>query len=356
MTIGLLGVIVTTSAVGSAAEETVRIPDTPVGRQLSWVLASLNAGDVLRTASVSDHFAPTVSQQPAGIVREFEMASQAMAPVTLGGFVGTATENEIVAIVRDRDGATHWLTLETDPYSGHRISEWSIRPAERLKANEIGGVIWNGSRDAPLSGIAMELVDGGTGAAFTPRVRCRTDFTGYCRFAVPGGAGSVAVKVTDMVLWGRMDTYNFFSETALGSERTFFQALPPNSIAFFARRAGLEPESAKGHFFGNLVYVDAETGRYLGQAGCGEIALTPGSARIFYTKEWGAHPDPSQKHTNPLRSAWWAFNLDPGRYTITARIGGRTLEATAAILQPETFSAISIRIPWDRSVPLPRCE
>jgi hypothetical protein len=357
MTIGLLGAIVTMSPVGSAAEEVVSIPDTPVGRQLSWFLASLNAGEVLPTSTVSDHFAPAVLQhrRPAGIVRSLAMASQALAPVTLARLEGTPTENEIVAVVRERDTAMHRVTLATDPYSGHRISDWSIRPLERVKPGEIGGVMWDDYRDAPLLGIDMELVDGTTGRAFVPGVRCRTDFAGYCRLAVPDGAGPIAVKVMNTLLWGRMDTYNFLAEGALGSDLTVFDGPPPNSLAFFARRAGIEPDLTKGHLYGLLAYVDAETGHFLAWAGCGQVELTPSSARIFYTKDPIA-PDPSRSRTSPRVSAWWAFNLDPGRYGITAHVGGRTLDATVAVLQPETFGFIRIPIAWDRSVPLPRCE
>lgn len=354
---GLLGGFLAPDALGGSTEEAVAAPDTPVGRQLSWLLASLNAGEVLPTSSVSDHFAPAVLQyrRPAGIVRSLAMASQALAPVTLAGLEGTPTENEIVAVVRGRDTAMRRVTLGTDPYSGHRISDWSIRPLERVRPDQLGGVLWDDYEDAPLLGMDMELVDGTTGEAFTPDVRCRTDFAGYCRLAVPDGAGPIAVKVMNTLLWGRMDTYNFLPEEALGSDRTVFDGLPPNSLAFFARRAGIELDSTKGHLYGLLAYVDAETGHFLGWAGCGQVELTPSSARIFYTKDPAA-PDPSRSHTSTRVSAWWAFNLAPGRYAVTAHVGGRTVDATVGVLQPESFGFVRIPIAWDRSVPLPRCE
>jgi hypothetical protein len=201
----------------------------------------------------------------------------------------------------------------------------------------------------------MELVDGTTGKSFDPPVQCHTDFAGYCRFAVPDGAASIAVKVIYTRLWGPADTYNFLAEGALGSDRTVFDALPPNSMGFFARRAGLEPDSTKGHLLGLLAYVDAETGHFLGWAGCGQVEVAPSSARIFYTNEPIA-PDPSRSRTSPRVSAWWAFNLDPGRYTVTARVGGRTLDSEVAVVQPKTFGFIRIPIPWEKSAPLPRCQ
>src|SRR5262245_24690386 len=218
MTIGLLGATVTVSAAGSAAEQAVAIPDTPVGRQISWLLAALEAGKVLRASDMPDHFAPRTPQRPAGIARSLAMASDAIAPATLAGFEGTPTANQIVAVVRGRDGSMYRLRLETDPFSEDRISDWSIRPLEPVKPSEIGGVIWNHRTDAPMRAVDMELVDSTTGAAFTPAVRCRTDFAGYCRFAIPDGAASVAVKVTSAILWGQMDTYNFLPETAIGSD------------------------------------------------------------------------------------------------------------------------------------------
>ena len=357
LVIGLRGGFIAADAVAGSAEEAVAVPDTPVGRQLSWLLASLNAGEVLPTSSVSDHFAPAVlrRQQPAGIVRSLEMASHALAPVTVAGFEGTPTENEIVAVVRGRDTAKRRVALATDPYSGHRIGDWSIRPLEPVKPEEIGGVLWDDYEDAPSPGIDMELIDGTTGRSFTPGVHCRTDFAGYCRLTVPHGAGPVAVKVMNTLLWGRMDTYNFLPEGALGSDRTVFDSLPPNSVGFFARRAGLEPDSTKGHLYGVLSYVDAETGHFLAWAGCGLIELTPSSARIFYTKNPTA-PDVSRSQTSSRVSAWWAFNLDPGRYVATARVGGRTVDVPVAVLKSETFSVIRIPVAWDRSAPLPRCE
>jgi hypothetical protein len=355
--IGLIGGLIPADAGAGSAEEAVAVPDTPVGRQLSWLLASLNAGEVLPTSSVSDHFAPAVlrRQQPAGIVRSLEMASHALAPVTVAEIDGTPTANEIVAMVRGRDAAMHRVTLTTDPFSADRISDWSIRPPEPLGPQEFGGVMWNGLRDAPSPGVDMELVDGTTGKSFSPPIRCQTDFAGYCRFAVQNGAASVAVKVIYTRLWGRAEAYNFLAEGALGSDRTFFDALPPNSLGFFARRAGLEPDSTKGHLYGLLAYVDAETGQFLGWAGCGQVELTPSPARIFYTNDPIA-PDPSRSHTSPRVSAWWAFNLDPGRYAVTARVGGRTLDAEVAVVQPETFGFIGIPIPWEKSAPLPRCQ
>ena len=127
LAIGPLGGFLAPDALGGSTEEAVAVPDTPAGRQLSWLLASLNAGEVLPTSSVSDHFAPAVlrRQQPAGIVRSFEMASHALAPVTVVEIDGTPTANEIVAMVRGRDTAMHRVTLATDPYSGYRIGDWS---------------------------------------------------------------------------------------------------------------------------------------------------------------------------------------------------------------------------------------
>src|SRR5262245_31402910 len=143
---GLIAVLVR----GVSAADTIVVPDTPVGRQLAWFVATLNSGEVLRTSSVSEHFAPTPFQQPAGNVRGFNMAAEAIAPVTLAGFADTLSANELVAILRDRQGEAHRLALETDPYSGHRISVWTIRPGEPLKRNEIGGKTWNPSRGGPL--------------------------------------------------------------------------------------------------------------------------------------------------------------------------------------------------------------
>jgi len=354
MTIGLPGPSVTVSAAGSSAEEATAIPDTPVGHQLSWLLAALNAGKVLRTSVVSDHFAPRTPQRSTGIARTLAMASDAMAPATLAGLEGTATTNEIIAVVRGQAGSMHRLTLETDPFSEDRISDWAIRPLEPVKPGEVGGVIWSHRADAPMRGVDMELVDGTTGAAFTPAVRCRTDFAGYCRFPIPDRAASVAVKVTSALLWGRMDTYNFLPERAIGADLTTFDALPPNSLPFFAGRAGLAPDATKGHLYGVVAYVDAETGHFLAWAGCGEVDLMP-AARVFYTKN-PIDPDPSRHHTSPVVSAWWAFNLDPGPYTVTARVGGKTLSAPIAVLRPETFGFIWIPIAWDRTVPVPRCE
>jgi hypothetical protein len=289
------------------------------------------------------------------MVRSLEMTSHALAPVTVAALEGTRTENEIVAVVRGRDNAMHLVTLATDPYSGHRIDDWSIRPLEPVKPDQIGGVLWDDYEDTPSPGIDIELVDGTSGRSFTPSVQCRTDFAGYCRLTVPNGAGPVAAKVMNALLWGRMDTYNFLAEGSLGSDRTVFDGLPPNSLAFFARLAGIEPDSTKGHLYGLLAYVDAETGHFLDWSGCGQVELTPSPARIFYTND-PIGPDPSRSHTSPRVSAWWAFNLDPGRYVATARVGGRTVDVPVAVLRPETFSVIRIPVAWDRSAPLPRCE
>jgi len=340
---------------GDAANRMVAIPDTPAGRQLSWFMEALDAGEQLPISAVPDHFAPGIPQRPSGIVRSLWMASEALAPATLVEIESAPSANEILAVVRDRDGLMHRLTLETDPSSGHRIREWSVRPGEPIRSNEIGGMIWNHGRQAPLSGTEMELVDAATGTSFTPSVRCRTDFAGYCRFAVPDGAGPVAVKVTNRILWGQMDTYNFPVESGIGSDQNVFDAIPPNSTDFFAGRAGLTPDASQGHLYGILVYVDSETGKVLGRAGCGHVEVKQRPARVFYTKD-SIDPDPSRNGTSSSVSAWWIFNLDPGPHTLTARIGDITVEKSVAVVQPGTFGFVRIPIAWDRSVPLPGCE
>src|SRR5262245_13374642 len=148
-----------------ATDAVVMVPDTPAGRQLAWFVASLNAGEVLRASSVSDHFVPAPFQQPAGIIRGFELAAAAMAPVGLVGFQGTPAMNELVAVVRDRDGVLHRLALATDPQQGHRIDEWSIRPGEAAQPNEIAGMAWQDARSAPLTDATIELVDGTSGGS-----------------------------------------------------------------------------------------------------------------------------------------------------------------------------------------------
>ena len=291
------------------------VPDTPVGRQLSWLLASLNGGEVLPTSSVSDHFAPAVlqHQQPAGIVRTLEMASHALAPVTLAGFEGTPTENEIVAVVRGRDTAMHRVTLATDPYSGHRIGDWSIRPLEPVKPEEIGV-----RAVGRLRGCSFARDRHGAGrrddrGVVRPGCTCRTDFAGYCRLTLPDGAGPAAVKVMNALLWGRMDTYNFLPEGALGSDRTVFEVLAAEFRGVLRTtsgdRAGLDqgpPRRAPGV----CRCRDGALPR-LGWLWRRSSWCHP-STRIFYTKDPIA-PDPSRSHTSPRVSAWWAFNLDPGQ-------------------------------------------
>ena len=179
-------------------------------------------------------------------------------------------------------------------------------------------------------------------------------FAGYCRFTVPDGAGPVAVKVMNTLLWGRMDTYNFLTEAALGSDRTVFDGCLRIPWASSRDRQGSSRTRPRATSTGSShMSMPRQAGSSPGRVAA-QVELGHRDEDLLHQRPDGSGS--SRSHTSPQVSAWWAFNLDPGRYAVTARVGGRTVDATVAVLQPETFGFIRIPIAWDRSVPLPRCE
>ena len=132
------GATVTTTPVTSPGEVEATIPETPAGRQLSWVLDQLN-GDpsALTDASIEAHFAPGFLQQvPAGQLRDVFGQLAAAGPWSFVSVVEEQGETGMRAIVRGADAA-QLVSIAVEAEEPFRIVGLLFEPAPAVSWDEV---------------------------------------------------------------------------------------------------------------------------------------------------------------------------------------------------------------------------
>jgi pimeloyl-ACP methyl ester carboxylesterase len=192
-------VLLSTGPAVSAQDGTpvTEIPATPVGEQLTWVLAQLNgeAAD-LTEADIGDHFAPEflATFLPAPVLLDlFRQTSEQYAPVTFTGFAFPPTDTGAVAPVDVATGeqAAIYLVVEADP--PHRITRMDLSEAPAALSDS-GQRVSVGDRSLYLEcageGSPTVVLEGGITsdwAAVQPEVAASTR---VCSYDHPDGPGS----------------------------------------------------------------------------------------------------------------------------------------------------------------------
>lgn len=127
-----LAPLVLPSPVGAAMPAPrAEVPDSPVGKQLGWVLGQINgeAAD-LGPKRVAERFAPSYLEAlpSTALIATFRDLAASLAPVGLARFEGLTTAGAAVAVVTT-DAIDDWrITIEIEPEAPHRITELFLTP------------------------------------------------------------------------------------------------------------------------------------------------------------------------------------------------------------------------------------
>ena len=132
----LLGVVLSTRpALAERQGETgwgtpTALPDTPVGRQLSWVLGILN-GDPITVDDVTARFAPSfLSTLPATqAVASTQQFARTYCPFTFEGLIRAATDTQAIALIVGNDGSRITVVVSVEAAAPHRITALILQPA-----------------------------------------------------------------------------------------------------------------------------------------------------------------------------------------------------------------------------------
>lgn len=120
----------TSSAIASPTAGAV--PDTPVGRQLAWVLAALADGArALSAADITARFGPEflAALPPEQAAAGTRQLATAYGPFTFEGFVRPATDIQAVALLSARTGDRLTVIISVEPVAPHRIRALTFQPA-----------------------------------------------------------------------------------------------------------------------------------------------------------------------------------------------------------------------------------
>src|SRR5688500_18548061 len=110
-------------ATAPAGTPVVPLPDTPVGDQLSWLLAQFNGGAApLTEAELTAHVVPAflTSFLPApALIDLFRQTATQSTPITFTGFAFPPTATGAVALVDLATGKSGAIYLVVEPASPH---------------------------------------------------------------------------------------------------------------------------------------------------------------------------------------------------------------------------------------------
>jgi pimeloyl-ACP methyl ester carboxylesterase len=178
------------------------IPATPVGDQLTWVLAQFNGeADALSETEISDHFAPAFLRTflPAPVLLELMRQTAAQyAPVAFTGFAYPPTDNGSIALVEMTTGEQGAIYLTVEPEPPHRITRLDLNEAPAPES-ATGRRVDIGERalylDCVGSGAPTVVLEGGITsdwAAVQPAVAANDRVCSYDRPDSPGSRSDPA--------------------------------------------------------------------------------------------------------------------------------------------------------------------
>lgn len=124
--------------------ETVKIPSTPVGSQLEWVVAQLNGGaDTLTEEDVVAHFAPEFLQgfPPQPLIEQFRRTSAQAGHITLTGFSVPLSSTEVIGLItsqRPVEGSKRVAAyMNVEVAAPHRITYLNLGDLPGPSAREL---------------------------------------------------------------------------------------------------------------------------------------------------------------------------------------------------------------------------
>ncbi|HVE91866.1 MAG TPA: serine hydrolase [Actinomycetota bacterium] len=143
------------------------IPDTPVGRQISWALDILDGKTKPDRDDLLERFAPEMLRQvPVDqLLAVLEQVGPMVRPFSLERFDNPPTEAQAVAVLARGDGDYFRLMAQVDPKPPHRIQGMLIQPAPDLRKEPVAknwGEVESKVRELAkqVSFLAAEVVSG----------------------------------------------------------------------------------------------------------------------------------------------------------------------------------------------------
>jgi pimeloyl-ACP methyl ester carboxylesterase len=173
----------------------VAIPSTPVGDQLTWVLAQLNGdASTLTQAGVEAHFTPAfLAAFPVSLLDLLRETATQYAPITVTGvpFVPTETGAVVEVDLGTGEHAALYLVVEAAP--PHRITRLDLSEAP-ASASRTGRRVSIGERslylDCQGSGSPTVMLEGGITSDWATVQAEAAKFTRVCSYDRPDSPGS----------------------------------------------------------------------------------------------------------------------------------------------------------------------
>ena len=160
----------TAEATSPAGEE---LPDTPVGNQILWMLATLNGEETLTEELYNEHFSESfITQIPfAAFKPTIAQLQQTYGALTFTGFAEPPTETQAVASVMTGTGEELYLIIAVTPAEPYQIDFMQLVPAEALDTTPVELADWddfNAQLEALAAQVNFQAVELGEGDAPQP--------------------------------------------------------------------------------------------------------------------------------------------------------------------------------------------
>jgi hypothetical protein len=121
-----------------AIPDDAEIPSTPVGTQLEWVLASIDAPESIGEDDVEARFTESFQQQisPTAFQQTIQQLADQAGPLSFMGFTDEPTEIEAQALIEGQGGEQFLLDITVQEEPPHLIDFLLIEPAPQDVATE----------------------------------------------------------------------------------------------------------------------------------------------------------------------------------------------------------------------------
>jgi beta-lactamase class A len=155
------------AATPAVATPSAEIPGTPVGDQLSWLIAVLTGAPVaVSDAEIADHFTSDfITQVGASELRSsFNQLSVGEGPVSVVSFVAPPTATSAVAILSGKSGTRYEISITVEAAAPHRIAGLRIRPVAVTQAApswDAFAAAWSGLAASSAFYVEERTADGG---------------------------------------------------------------------------------------------------------------------------------------------------------------------------------------------------
>ena len=148
--------------------------------------------------------------------------------------------------------------------------------------------------------------------------------------------GAVRAAHSDGFVTTTMGNYAFGGRFALP-----IAAYNGGAIGRFVESLGLELDSERGHIWGWVTHAyDPPRPWLAGAVGCATVAVTPDAGDVYYTEPRSSLANSELEHTSPVFSTWYAFNVTPGEYDVTATADGGEQANTSFFVRAGEFTTV----------------